>query len=151
MTTELEHIHQVWEKQQGNSAIYDFLLSKEHVTLVSASKGSFKARLNVSQRHVNSSGSIHGSVSATIVDWAGGLAIATYGWEKTGASIDIHITYLSGARVGDVVEIEGVANKVGNSISFTTVLISKVVDGEVGPLVAKGSHTKYVRSAKPAQ
>lgn len=77
------------------------------------------------------------------MDWAGGLAIATHGWEKTGASIDIHVTYLSTARVGEVVEIEGTANKVGRNVSYTTVLISKVVGDEAGPLVAKGSHTKY--------
>lgn len=152
MSTELDHIQKVWERQKGNSAIYDFLLSKDHVTLVSASKGFFKAHLDVSQCHVNSSGSIHGSVSATIVDWAGGLAIATHGWEKTGASIEIHVTYMAGAKVGDVVEIEGIAHKIGKDVSFTSVIISKIVNGEPGPIVAKGSHSKYFAPpAPPAQ
>jgi acyl-coenzyme A thioesterase PaaI-like protein len=80
--------------------------------------------------------------SSTIVDWAGGLSIASYGFDKTGASIDIHVTYLSTANINDIVEIEGAAAKVGKSIAFTTVKITKLVNGLPGPTVALGSHTK---------
>jgi acyl-coenzyme A thioesterase 13 len=143
MSPQFDHLLRVLERKRGSSAIYDFLLSEEHVKLTSATEGSFKARLTIEQRHVNGSGSLHGSVSATIVDWAGGLAISTYGHEATGASIDIHVTYLAGARVGDVVEIQGCADKVGKNISFTSVTITKLVGDELGPVVAKGSHTKF--------
>lgn len=93
------------------------------------------------------------------------MAIATHGYDKTGPSLDIHVTYLSGARVGDVVEIEGVADKVshlqylenvglmnlevGRNISFTNIVITKIVNGQPGPIVAKGSHTKYFTPPPP--
>lgn len=93
-----------------NSPIYDFLLGD--VILTAADRGSITARLTLGSNHVNSRGTIHGAVSATIVDWSGGLAIATHGLEKTGASVDIHVTYLSTAVIGDEIEVVGTANKV---------------------------------------
>jgi acyl-coenzyme A thioesterase 13 len=143
---ELEHIARVWQSMQGKSPIYDFLLNTQHLTLVSASKGIFKAHLVLAPCHVNSRGTIHGAVSATIVDFAGGLSIATHGFEKTGASVDIHLTYLSTAKIGDTVEIEGIANKVGKSMAFTSVKITKLLEnGDLGPMVVSASHTKYIR------
>ena len=56
----------MWEKMKGNSPIYDYLLSS--VQIVAATKGTAKARLTLERRHTNSSGTIHGAVTATIVD-----------------------------------------------------------------------------------
>lgn len=146
-STELEHVKGVWERMRGNSPIYDFLLSD--VKLISAAKGSITAHLSLGKNHVNSRGTIHGAVSAALVDWSGGLAIATHGMEKTGASIDIHVTYIGTAQVGETIEIEALANKVGRSMAFTTIRISKLVDGKPGPMVATASHTKYISQPKP--
>jgi len=146
-TAELEHVQGVWERMKGNSPIYDFLLSEAE--LISATKGTVTAQLTLRKNHVNSRGSIHGAVSATIVDWSGGLAIATHGLEKTGASIDIHVTYIGGAQIGDTIEIEATAHKVGRSVAFTTIKIYKIVVGNPGPgpMVATASHTKYIGMA----
>ncbi|RYP05410.1 hypothetical protein DL764_003835 [Monosporascus ibericus] len=139
-----QHIERIVAEQLPNSAIYSFLLSQ--VRIESAARGTVRARLTLTSNHVNSRGGIHGSVSATIVDWAGGMAIATWDLrEKTGVSVDIHVRYLSSASLGDEIEIEGTAEKVGSSVAFTRVVISKVVDGVSGPVVASGTHTKYVR------
>ncbi|EKD13780.1 uncharacterized protein L3040_005603 [Drepanopeziza brunnea f. sp. 'multigermtubi'] len=147
--TELDHVQGVWERMRGNSPIYDFLLAD--VEIVSATKGSITARLTLGKNCVNSRGTIHGAVSAALVDWSGGLAIATHGMEKTGASIDIHVTYIGTASVGDTIEIEALANKVGRSVAFTTVRICKLVDGKPGPMVATASHTKYISQPKPVE
>lgn len=85
-------------------------------------------------------------MTATLIDWVGGLAIAAYDMrEKLGVSTDIHISYVSSAKVGDWVEIEGRASKVGGTLAFTTATISKIVEGEPGPVIAHGTHTKYVK------
>lgn len=143
MSTELEHIKGVYSRAQGNSTIYDLLLSSENLSFISATKGTFEAHLTLSSCHVNSRGTIHGAVSAAIVDWAGGISIATHGYEKTGASIDIHISYLNTAMVGDVLQIKGVAEKLGGNISFTRITISKIINSVPGPIVAMGTHSKY--------
>ncbi|KAI1848827.1 hypothetical protein JX265_001157 [Neoarthrinium moseri] len=138
------HIESLVANNLPRSPIYNFLLSNVHIH--SATKGCVKARLKLTKNHINSGGGIHGSVSATIVDWAGGMAIATWDLrERTGVSVDIHVRYLSSAKDGDEIEIEATADKVGGSLAFTKILISKIVDGEPGPIVASGTHTKYVK------
>jgi len=148
--TELEHIQGVWGRMKGNSPIYDFLLSDAKI--VAATKGTAVARLTLEKNHVNSRGTIHGAVTAAIVDWSGGLAIATHGLEKTGLSIDIHVTYIGGAQIGETIEIESTANKVGRSVAFTTIRIYKVdAEGNVGAMVATASHTKYISGGNVKQ
>jgi acyl-coenzyme A thioesterase 13 len=116
--------------------------------IISATKGSVSSRLTLSKNHVNSRGTLHGAVSAALVDWSGGLAICTHGIEKSGASIDIHVTYIGTAQVGETIEIEALANKVGRSVAFTTIRICKLVNGKPGPLLATASHTKYISPPK---
>lgn len=138
------HVVAVWARKRPDSPIYDFLLSDAVIT--NASKGLMRARLQLTKNHMNSKGGIHGATSAAIVDWAGSLVIATWDMsEKTGVSTDIHVSYLSSAKEGDLIEVEARANKVGGSLAYTSVTISKVVDGVAGPIIATGSHTKYVR------
>lgn len=140
----LEHVEKFWEGRKPHSPIYQFLL--EDVKFTHASKGLVRARLLLTKNHVNAHGGLHGSVSATIVDWVGGMAIAA--WDnrmKTGVSVDIHVTYQSSAKDGDWIEIEGKADKVGGSLAFTTVTIWKVVEDQPGPIIASGTHTKFVK------
>jgi len=138
------HISHLIAHNLPASPIYNFLLSS--VSLTHASKGHIRARLPLTANHVNSKGGLHGSVSATIIDWAGGMAVASWDLrEKTGVSADIHVTYLASARVGDEIEIEGRAEKVGRSLAFTSVRIWKVEDGEASVLLVNGTHTKYVK------
>lgn len=141
------HVKNYIETRCNASPIYAFLF-EPGLRLTHVSKGLVVARLPLTASHLNSSGSIHGSVSATIVDWAGGLAIAAWDLrDATGVSVDINISYLSGAKLGDEVEIEGRVEKVGGSLAFTHVNIYKVAaDGTRGATVANGRHTKFVRS-----
>lgn len=140
---ELLHVRKVWDTLKDNSPIYHFLL--QNISIYSATKGVINARLEVDSVHLNSKGTLHGTVSACITDWAGGLAIASTGLEKTGVSTDIHTVYISTAKKGDVLHIEGRATKVGRTLAFTTVQINKVgADGKSIP-VCTGTHTKYVK------
>lgn len=146
--TPLESVQACWTRVSQNSPIYNFLLSD--IVLASATDGSMVATLLVTSHHLNSKGGLHGSVSATIVDWAGGMAIASTGLEKTGVSTDIHVSYTSSAKLGDRLTIEGKVNKVGRNLGFTTVTIYKG-EGEDKTVVAHGTHTKYVLRDRPAE
>ena len=141
---ELEQVKSHWAGLRDRSYIYALFLND--VSIVSASNGVFTAHLQVSSVHLNSKKTLHGSVSACITDWAGGLAIASTGLENTGVSTDIHTTYISTAKEGDTLEVEGRAFKVGRTLAFTTVEIRKILsDGSRQP-VANGTHTKCVVS-----
>ena len=129
-----------WARKKPDSPIYSFLLEK--VAFVYAISGAVVAELPVERNHVNSRGSLHGAVSATLVDWAGGMAIASTGAEKTGVSTDIHISYVNTAKVGDILTIEGKVSKRGiaRTLAYTTVEIRR----KDGAVVCSGLHTKYV-------
>ncbi|KAF7549321.1 hypothetical protein G7046_g8389 [Stylonectria norvegica] len=140
------HIQRLIDRLVSNSPIYTILLSS--IQLISSSRGSVTTRLVLEPNHVNSKGGLHGAVSATIIDFTTGLAIASWDLrETTGASVDMHISYLSSAKVGDTVEIVATADKVGGSMAFTTIRISKLEEDGTQTAVTIGQHTKYVRQS----
>lgn len=139
--TPLESVQACWQRVSDSSPVYNFFFPD--IRIVSAEYGSMVAELPISANLLNSKGGLHGSVSATIVDWAGGMAIASTGLEKTGVSTDIHVSYVSSAKMGDTLTIEGTVSKVGRNMGFTTVMISKG-EGEIKSVVAHGTHTKYI-------
>ncbi|KAF2670954.1 thioesterase family protein [Microthyrium microscopicum] len=142
----LTHVQSVLQTRTLSSPIYAFILTPLRIT--HASRGLIIARLVLAAPHLNASGSLHGGVSATLVDWAGGCAISTWDLRTgTGVSVDINISYLGGAKLGEEIEIEGRADKVGGSLAFTSVGIWKVEDGGRGSAVAVGRHTKFVRGS----
>lgn len=140
MADPLALVRAMWATKLPTSPIYAFLLAD--IELVSATSGSILARLPLTATHVNTKGGVHGTVSACLVDWAGGMAIASTGAAKTGVSTDIHVSYVASAAVGDVLEIECKAVKVGATMAYTNVEIRRVGDGRV---VATGLHTKFVK------
>ena len=143
-SSELEHVRKHWAELRGKSVIYNFLLS--NIDVVAASHGTVTARLKVGKEHLNSKGTLHGTVSACLTDWAGGLAIASTGLDKTGVSTDIHTIYISTAKEGDDLEVVGRATKVGKTLAYTTIEIVKLsADGQRVP-VCNGTHTKYVKA-----
>ena len=147
-TPEHTHVERLVANKLSGSPIYAFLLADARI--IGASKGHVVARLPLSKNHMNSGGSLHGAVSAAIVDWMGGNAISTWDLrDKTGVSVDIHVTYQSGAKIGEEIEIEGIAERVGGSMAFTKINIYKVEDGKRGKIVTSGTHTKYVKGTEP--
>ena len=140
----LDHVQEVWERMKDKSPIYQYILTDVQL-LAASSTGSVNASLLVKPVHLNSKGTLHGTISACLIDWAGGMAIAATGMEKTGSSTDMHISFVSAAKEGDTLRIKSTASKVGGTLAFTSVEISKAADhGEVS-VVATGSHTKYVK------
>lgn len=130
-----------------NSPIYGFLFRS--MTIADASSGRLVTHLTLESQHLNSKGGLHGSVTATLVDFMGGVAIASADLrDSTGVSVDMSMSFLSLARIGDTVEIEGIVDKIGGSLAYTSVTIRKLDESKgqcQGTIVARGSHTKYVK------
>jgi len=55
------------------------------------------------------------------------------------------VSYVSAAKVGDMLEIEGRTTKMGATLAYTTVVIYKLKEGGERTVVVQGSHTKYVK------
>ncbi|KAK3326141.1 HotDog domain-containing protein [Apodospora peruviana] len=149
----VEHVQATWDKIRPNSAIYNILLS--NIRIISAANGRIVAHLPLESVHLNSKRILHGAVSGTLCDWAGGMAIAATGVDKTGVSTDMHLSYVSTAREGDTLEIEAWVSKAGRNLGYTSFEIRKALPEDVeaarpgrldrrGAVVATGSHTKYL-------
>ena len=94
------HVRHLIATHVPRSPIYALLLTPPPA-VAHASPGRVVVRLPLRPAHLNAAGSAHGGALATLVDWAGGLAIASHdGRERTGVSVDVHVAYLAGAPRG---------------------------------------------------
>nr|CAH7744352.1 unnamed protein product [Callosobruchus chinensis] len=104
--------------------------------------GQCVAELKVAEEHTNPMGGLHGGCSATLVDNISSFAFLSH--EKGGAasvSVDMHMTYMKGAVVGDTIEIDARTKRVGKTLAFLEVDIR---NKDTGDLLVKGTHTKYI-------
>ncbi|PWY98713.1 Thioesterase/thiol ester dehydrase-isomerase [Testicularia cyperi] len=146
----IEMINELQAKVLDNNPIYKYLLSDLAITKVSP--GFIEAQVTVSKTLMNSHNILHGSTSATIVDWIGGIVIASTSpdrFKNRGVSVDIHVTYVGAAKEGDLLVIRGSSNKVGRNLAFIDVKIlarkpGAKDDGSEDRVVASGTHTKFV-------
>jgi acyl-coenzyme A thioesterase PaaI-like protein len=127
------------EKSLVASPIYGFLLSKVQI-LPTTTAGESITTLVLESCHLNSKGSIHGSVSTTIVDWASGNALATLGGHS-GVSVDMHVSFLNSCREGEKVVIKSVIDKKGSRLAFVRVEMKRERDDAI---IITGLHTKFI-------
>lgn len=73
---------------------------------------------------------MHGGLLATVVDIGGSLAIASKGLFATGVSTDINISYISGVKQGEMIQVEARVDRLGKTLAFTTVELSS--NGRLG-------------------
>jgi acyl-coenzyme A thioesterase 13 len=112
----------------------------EGLTVTRVSSGAVECELIVAEAHSNSYGTLHGGCTATIVDIVGTMACLTKDPLRPGVSVDMAQTFLSAAKVGDKVWVEGKCLRSGKRLAFTEVVLRK--DSRDGELVATGRHTK---------
>uniref|UniRef100_A0A6M2DRZ5 Thioesterase domain-containing protein n=1 Tax=Xenopsylla cheopis TaxID=163159 RepID=A0A6M2DRZ5_XENCH len=118
---------------------FDQCLNK--LTLVSAeSKGTCIAEFTVDKEHVNAAGNLHGGFTATLVDVVSTFALIA-AEKPPGVSVDIHVSYLKGATLGDKVVVEANTVKAGKTLAFLEIDVFKK---ECKSMIAKGSHTKFI-------
>ncbi|KAH6791505.1 Thioesterase superfamily protein [Perilla frutescens var. hirtella] len=104
-------------------------------------RGRIVCSFTVPPRLVNTGNTLHGGATAALVDVIGSAVIFTMGAPTTGVSVEINVSYLNGATVGEEVEIESKALRVGKALAVVSVdLKSK----KTGKLIAQGRHTKYL-------
>ncbi|KAI9176155.1 hypothetical protein H9P43_006520 [Blastocladiella emersonii ATCC 22665] len=126
--------------KQGYDAV---VLSRLHVEDADPA-GHVACTMPVEQHHLNLNGTLHGGVSATLVDIVGSLAVGALGYSATGVSADIQVSYLAAPRAGDTLRIVADADRMGKTLAFTSVRIMTTD----GTLAVRGSHTKYVRGVE---
>jgi len=100
--------------------------------------------MKVTEQYQNRSGSMHGGMTATLVDIVSTKALMTNDKMPVGVSVDMSISYLRPAKVGEEIIIDAKTVKLGKSLAFLSVEIRNKKDNK---LIATGTHTKYVGSS----
>ncbi|XP_068093088.1 acyl-coenzyme A thioesterase 13 isoform X2 [Hyperolius riggenbachi] len=118
---------------------FDRVLNK--VQIVSASPGKLVCELQVAEEHTNRGGTLHGGLTATLVDIVSTVALLNTERGAPGVSVDMNITYMNAAKIGDSVLITAQILKQGRSLAFATV---DLVNKDTGKIIAQGRHTKHL-------
>ncbi|XP_051872258.1 acyl-coenzyme A thioesterase 13 isoform X1 [Pristis pectinata] len=132
------NLRQVVEGLTGGTG-FDRILSK--MAVVSASPGKIVCEMKVEEKHVNRAGNLHGGLTATLVDVVSTAALLNTERALPGVSVDMNITYMNAAKLGEDIIITAQVLKEGRSLAFTTVDVTSKVTGK---LLAQGRHTKHL-------
>ncbi|KAJ8273277.1 hypothetical protein GJAV_G00099710 [Gymnothorax javanicus] len=124
-----------------DSSCFDRVLSK--VNILSASPGKIVCEMKVEEEHTNPSGTLHGGMTATLVDVISTVALMNTERGLPGVSVDMNITYMNAAKLGEDVLITAEVLKQGRTLAFATVDLTSKASGR---LIAQGRHTKHLGS-----
>ncbi len=86
-------------------------------------EGYVRLGLTVEERHTNPHGVMHGGVLTTLMDEAlGGVIASVRGIEEMRsaphATVGMNVSFISNARAGDEITVEGAVLKLGRSVAF---------------------------------
>ncbi|KAJ8334288.1 hypothetical protein SKAU_G00399270 [Synaphobranchus kaupii] len=101
-----------------DSPRFDRVLSK--VNIVSASPGKIVCEMKVEEEHTNRGGTLHGGLTATLVDIVSSAALTYTERGSPGVSVDMNITYMNAAKLGEDVLITAQVLKQGRTLAFAT-------------------------------
>lgn len=104
--------------------------------------------MKVEKEHLNRGGGLHGGLSSTLVDTITTCALMTHNDDKddvikAGVSVDLHITFLKGAKENDEIIIDAKTIKCGKTLAF---LECEIRNKKCNSVLVRGSHTKFVGS-----
>jgi acyl-coenzyme A thioesterase 13 len=83
-------------------------------------------------------GTLHGGCSATLIDIVGTMCLLTHDPLRPGVSVEINSSYISSAKIGQKILIEGRVLKTGRTLGFAQVDIKS----EDGKMLVSGRHVK---------
>ncbi|RUS13305.1 HotDog domain-containing protein [Endogone sp. FLAS-F59071] len=130
-------------QHQKNGESYDRTVNKK-LSIVQVSEGQLVCAITPTMEECNMLGNVHGGCMATLIDVCSTWAIKTmqgkHPWVAGGVSTDIHVQYVSAARMGVPLLIESEVVKLGESLAFMRV---RVMEKDNGRMCALGTHTKF--------
>ncbi|XP_035216054.1 acyl-coenzyme A thioesterase 13-like [Stegodyphus dumicola] len=116
------------------------LLFPQKLEVMSAGAGQCVCELKIANEHKNRAGLLHGGMTSTLVDAVSTMALFSK-IERPGVSIEMSVSFIRPANIGDELFIEGKILKVGKNLAFLTVDVKNKITGQI---IAQGKHTKFV-------
>uniref|UniRef100_A0AC35U009 4HBT domain-containing protein n=1 Tax=Rhabditophanes sp. KR3021 TaxID=114890 RepID=A0AC35U009_9BILA len=105
---------------------------------IRANKTSVLYELTIERENVNGKETLHGGQTAALVDIVTASTVCCTVRDIPMVSVEISISYLLPALIGEVITIEGNVLKLGRNMAFTEAEFRRKRDGA---LIAKGKHT----------
>ena len=104
-------------------------LSALEITVIDVEGADWASTMEVTPRVVNSSGALQGGLLATLIDIMAGTALlhGPDGYDQT-TTMDMHVTYHAGARIGPVLATAHVLRRGGRSASVRVEVIDLGAD-----------------------
>ncbi|KAI8898450.1 HotDog domain-containing protein [Globomyces pollinis-pini] len=134
----LTELNQAWDFLVA-SGFHRQILQKLKVISCDSTAGIAIIEMPVEEIHLNGYKTLHGGVIATLIDVCAFFANSVKAqYLEPAMSTDLTVSYLSTARLGDVVRVVTKCNKIGKTMSFNT---SEIFAN--GKLIATGSHSKF--------
>ncbi|XP_071411048.1 acyl-coenzyme A thioesterase 13 [Pithys albifrons albifrons] len=124
-----------------DTSVQEYEFQTREMKLVSATPGNVVCEMKVEEEHTNRFGTLHGGLTATLVDVVSTAALLYTERALPGVSVDMNITYTSAAKIGEEILITAQILKQGRSLAFATVDLTNKATGK---LIAQGRHTKFL-------
>ncbi|ESP00542.1 hypothetical protein LOTGIDRAFT_157816 [Lottia gigantea] len=111
------------------------------IKVLDGGEGNCICELPVKEELLNGVGTLHGGMTATLMDAVSTWALMTTGDSKPGVSVDLSVSYMKAAFPGSIVVIDAKTLRAGRKLAFLTIDLK---DKKTGQLLAQGKHTKYL-------
>ncbi|ESO07537.1 hypothetical protein HELRODRAFT_75909 [Helobdella robusta] len=122
---------------------FDKVLQK--LVVKEATEGRCVCELKVGDEHTNRGKTLHGGMTATLVDMVSTAALMTKENMGPGVSVNINVSYMQPAFIGNDLIIDSSVIKLGKTLAFLSV---EIKDKASNKLIATGSHTKFCLKSK---
>jgi len=106
------------------------------VKVISGGEGKCEAEFTVEKEHTNFMGYLHGGFSASIVDMVSSMALLTHPKHNAGVSVNLSVSYLKGAQIGEEILVKAHTDRVAKKLAFLSV---QIINKETGDLIALGN------------
>ncbi|KAI1710015.1 thioesterase superfamily domain-containing protein [Ditylenchus destructor] len=146
MSSSNKYLAVIKELYKGYAAAKNFQKTAGMCRVVSVDKGRVQVEFDVSEEHTNPLGTLHGGMTASLVDIVTSTAVRATGRENVGVTVDLTVSYLAPARIGDTVIVDGSVTKMGRSMAYTRADLRLKSDDSI---IATALHTKAFPLMRP--
>lgn len=108
---------------------------------MSCADGKCSAKFKVDQTQVNGAGGLHGGFTASLLDNLTTYALISKKGHA-GVSVDMHVSYLKGAKEGDSVLADATTVRAGKNLAYIECELRHEHDGSI---IAKGGQTLFYK------
>uniref|UniRef100_A0A0D9ZL05 Acyl-coenzyme A thioesterase 13 n=1 Tax=Oryza glumipatula TaxID=40148 RepID=A0A0D9ZL05_9ORYZ len=111
------------------------------VRIDAAEHGRLLCSFVVTPRIASPAGYLLSGVTATLADQLGSGVFLSSGVGTSGVSLELNLSYVDVASIGEEIEVEGKLLRAGKSVGVVSVDFRKK---KTGKLIAQARHTKYL-------